>query len=329
MIANIQLLRIYAALGVVVLHSGLTFGAPHGSDYNGVAIFFVITGYLMAGFADRGVRGFLLRRLIRLCPLYWLMTLLTVYLFGGFAWHSWRDVAMSLLFIPHVSQQGGWYPTLGVGWTLVIEMFFYAAFAAGIALAGRRAALVAALILAAMQLARLAWPQHPVWLSYFGHVYALYLLQGLAIHALAGPLTSRFGPLLRSWWQLPALMALNAALAAASGWSWTISAFSSIAMPALLVAAAIILARTGRDLRSRGVLLLADASYSLYLSHTLIIEYMRHKGVVIFGSPALFLPYVAASLLTAVFLWLTVEKPALAALKRLLLPEPHRLSAAA
>ena len=75
-INNLQALRAYAALAVVVYHTGFIF--PHMEQMGkfGVDIFFVISGYIMARICETDTRCFLRRRLIRILPPYWAMTFL-------------------------------------------------------------------------------------------------------------------------------------------------------------------------------------------------------------------------------------------------------------
>src|SRR4051812_41404716 len=83
------------------------------------------------------VGEFVVRRLIRIVPLYWLFTLLLVALYalapGGL--HSTvispETLTKSLLFVPHYSlgHPGEIWPILVPGWTLNYEMFFYLVFA--------------------------------------------------------------------------------------------------------------------------------------------------------------------------------------------------------
>lgn len=98
MIGNIQILRGVAALAVVLFHLP-TFGgrldlpgAPDAflrnllaSGAAGVDLFFVISGFIMAHVYARRPDGpglFLLRRGLRIVPLYWMVTLAW--------WGRWR-----------------------------------------------------------------------------------------------------------------------------------------------------------------------------------------------------------------------------------------------
>lgn len=156
MIYNIQALRAFAALNVVMFHvigiaaiydqdvEALSFLAGWGK--NGVDIFFVISGFVM-GYSQavnpKTWRAFLRGRIVRIVPIYWLLTLLLVALY--LASPSTFDrfdlsglYVLSSLFFFATPLFGG--PLLDVGWTLEWEMLFYFLFAASLALAtGRQA----------------------------------------------------------------------------------------------------------------------------------------------------------------------------------------------
>jgi peptidoglycan/LPS O-acetylase OafA/YrhL len=77
----------------------------------------------------RGPVRFMLRRLARIVPLYWLFLVFAVA-------REWRHgpldlgwVAASFAFLPHLNPAGLVRPVLGVGWTLNFEMLFYVLFA--------------------------------------------------------------------------------------------------------------------------------------------------------------------------------------------------------
>ena len=102
----------------------------------GVAVFFVISGLIMVrssynSFGDFAqARRFGIRRILRVVPLYWLVTL--VFLMVLLARTNAVDLAefvKSLLFIPYLSPGlSGMRPIVGQGWTLNYEMMFYALF---------------------------------------------------------------------------------------------------------------------------------------------------------------------------------------------------------
>ena len=69
-IENIQVLRFIAAFSVMMVHLPVfEFGAW------GVDIFFVISGFIMMYITEYNNKNFLIKRIIRIVPLYWLLTL--------------------------------------------------------------------------------------------------------------------------------------------------------------------------------------------------------------------------------------------------------------
>ena len=107
-------------------------------------LFFVISGFVIFSLTEHqviGPRRFLLDRLARIAPLYWLATLLafTAVSLGLPLYGCSSDPLLllkSLLFIPAYSPNGHLWPTLLLGWTLNYEMFFYLLFAVFLCLPG-------------------------------------------------------------------------------------------------------------------------------------------------------------------------------------------------
>jgi peptidoglycan/LPS O-acetylase OafA/YrhL len=129
-IVSIQLLRAVAALSVVYLH------CTTAGDYNffptgafGVDIFFIISGFIIAYMVSKTTEDFLIKRIIRIVPLYFLATVamtLTVMFFPNLIRSTTISVSgfiKSILFIPGPENRS--QPILGQGWTLNYEMLFY------------------------------------------------------------------------------------------------------------------------------------------------------------------------------------------------------------
>jgi peptidoglycan/LPS O-acetylase OafA/YrhL len=140
--------------------------------HGGVGIFFVLSGFVMALTVERAsmdgaaAGSFVLRRLVRLCPPYWLAIALyaTMTIAKGGAIHAGQLLANMLL----LQGMAGSDNINIVFWSLCIEIQFYAAFAAMswasdrvLPIAGRRIPRVIIALLA------LAWPlgllTSPVW----------------------------------------------------------------------------------------------------------------------------------------------------------------------
>ena len=160
-ILPIQYLRGIAALMVVWHHgvsqlTGLDAYFPSRFGTSGVDLFFVISGFIMVlTTVGKNVAplSFMARRVIRVVPLYWVLTLalVAVTLLAPSVFRTTlltpASLAQSLLFVPHFSPShaGMIWPVLVPGWTLNHEMFFYAVFAASLAFRHRLALLVSTL----------------------------------------------------------------------------------------------------------------------------------------------------------------------------------------
>ncbi len=118
----------------------------HLRNFNvGVDFFFVLSGFIIAWVHWRDIGDphrlgrYVVRRFARIYPPYWciLFPLIALYqIFPGTGAPSQHDVATALLSIPLLPDVNP--PVLGVAWTLVHEVFFYALFGVVIAF-GRRA----------------------------------------------------------------------------------------------------------------------------------------------------------------------------------------------
>ena len=155
---SIQILRGLAALLVVFYHiramevlaigkNGFTeiplLNGFVTNGFAGVDLFFVISGFIMV-YVTEGVRAglrssldFLFARVTRIYPLWWVFAGLISVMFVIYSATGYEDVwgrarqgeplvaylVKSFLLVPQTAP-----PVLGVGWTLLHEMYFYAAF---------------------------------------------------------------------------------------------------------------------------------------------------------------------------------------------------------
>jgi exopolysaccharide production protein ExoZ len=147
MLVYIQILRLLAAVAVVVFHawgvapeghkvpeSVFAFAMSHGG--HGVDLFFVISGFIISYATHRAELTpgeFLRRRVERIVPLYFLVTFAVVTLavtfpdtFGTEGWYTPRHIIKSLAFIAFTD---GEMPIVYLGWSLEYEMYFYLAVA--------------------------------------------------------------------------------------------------------------------------------------------------------------------------------------------------------
>jgi peptidoglycan/LPS O-acetylase OafA/YrhL len=129
-IISIQLLRAIAALSITYLHCTTAGNYKlFSTGAFGVDIFFIISGFIIAYMVSKNTENFLIKRIIRIVPLYFLATVamtLTVMFFSGFLDNRTISISgfiKSILFIPGPENSG--LPILIQGWSLNYEMFFY------------------------------------------------------------------------------------------------------------------------------------------------------------------------------------------------------------
>ena len=327
---NLQILRFVAATMVVIEHLQFktrVFGfMAHGwlVDFKpvyfpvGVDIFLVISGFIMfhlsgERFAQPGYwRVFLLRRVIRIVPLYWLftgLTLLAMVDFGGDMNHTIFNPAhiiASFVFVPWPRFDGEAAPILSVGWTLNYEMLFYAMFAAALVFRRRLGtALVMATILILVALhtaipntwwAATFWTS-PILLDFLlGVVLALLYDRGFRVSRLGGALILSVG--------VAYLVVSNHFDA-----PHHIGRFLSLGIPAALVCAALVFAPTPArpGIVYRAAIDVGNASYALYLSHAFTLSLLAigcHRlGI---RNPYLF--FSAALIASVVIAWLIYQQ---------------------
>lgn len=279
-------MRFVAAVLVVVTHSTLYAHDRLSPDIEvwrfgeiGVPLFFGISGLVMiVSTANRTSRpgfwrDFATRRIIRIAPTYWLATtvkLLTLIAVPGVVVHSvldWSNVFWSYLFLPSRRPDGAIEPLLGVGWTLIFEMGFYALFTLALALRVRPLPWVGSVLAILAIGSTQTGPDSPVFAYYF-HPVVLYFLAGMVLGSFV--VDGNLRALLRRIAITIALAALVAALAAKEGeWFVPVLFFEFVLVLAVL-ALVVLTDRWWGHKVPRPLLALGDSSYTMYLFHPLI-----------------------------------------------------------
>jgi exopolysaccharide production protein ExoZ len=335
---SIQYLRGFAAASVLVYHTLLEV-VPTGAKepfylYGlafGVDIFFVVSGFIMWATTQGGRQrplAFLQARIVRIVPLYWL----ALAAFLGVLWAGLGanggsaalpppgEVLRAYLFIPYIDSLTGLNsPFYTLGWTLSYEMFFYLVFA--IALACRPRALRFALVAAVLGTLVLARPFVGAEGPILFRVTSPLLLEFLAGMAIAASWRRLALPALAAVGLLASAAAFMAFLSSGHVEAWPRAVY--FGLPAALIVLGTV-ALEGRLARRpvRPLLLLGDASYSLYLSHGIVLRLMfAALGSLAAAWPALaFAAALAVELLLGVACYRRVEQPLL----RLLRPRARR-----
>jgi exopolysaccharide production protein ExoZ len=283
---TVQALRAVAALLVVLYHAfelwGLRVdpaapGVKWTNGASGVDIFFAISGFVMVISSQRLVERpgawliFLRHRVVRIVPLYWLLTTLkilgvvllpTIILRTSIDFHS---VAASYLFLPVVDTAGNFRPVLPVGWTLTYEFLFYLFFAAALALRVDVLRIVApslGLVAAVGLLRAETWPDWTILFStivlefLFGVMLAKWTMRGFRLAPAVAVLLVVAG--------FVAILAMPMGPENLRVLSWGVPAFA-------VVAGAVSLEPLVAPVLPRWLLALGDASYSIYLSHGFVL----------------------------------------------------------
>lgn len=308
MLHGITYLRGVAALAVVLLHllplaqARTGFTLPFGQAFlaGGVDLFFVISGFIMVhatrpnalGVLDR--REFLARRVARIGPLYWLIT---AAVFAAFLAHpavsskplDWPTFVRSMLFVPTDFSYEMVVTIISVGWTLCYEMFFYGLFALVFGFSYRHG--VKALTAIMVLLAAL----HPL---VSGDFYAAHYTSPLLLEFASG------------MWIANITAPRRPLLVIALGAVWMIfmdryfgARELAYGVGAFLVVWGAVHVRIDKPLRA--LVLLGDASYSLYLVHMYVLQasFKLYSGV---GAA---LVALAVTVLASMAIHLWVEKP--------------------
>ena len=333
---TIQALRAVAALLVVLYHAfelwGLRVdpaapGVKWTNGASGVDIFFAISGFVMVissrRLVDRpgGWRAFFWHRVIRIVPLYWMLTTLKivgVVLLPAIILRTSLDfysVAASYLFLPVVDTAGHFRPVLPVGWTLTYEFLFYLLFAAALALRTDvlRIIVPGLGLIAGVALFRSeTWPDWTVLFNtivlefIFGVVLAQWTLRGF-----------RLPPAIAAAFVVGGFVAILVMPMGSENLrvlTWGLPAFA-------IVAGAVSLEPLVSPSLPRWMLALGDASYSIYLGHGFVLPTpMLLMGK--FASPGLWaegstiMLCLATSSIAGWVLFVLVENPMLRFLRR-------------
>lgn len=334
MVHSIQYLRGISVLIVLAVH-GFSHPAVTRSVLEifvgrlAVITFFVISGFIMCVTTGTGrfsVAKFAKNRVVRVVPMYWLITLFVAAIALGkpdllktTVFQAEHFIA-SLLFIPYLNPaEGIATPLVKLGWSLNYEMFFYLLFALTASLQiGLRAAVLVA-VLVGLPLLGLAFPDGNILYSYYTGSPLLGFAAGVALG---------WAFLTRDLTRIPAWaigLGLVVAVAVYIYLDRIMTSDLNVANAALMVAVALPVAVAGIWLELRGRLprsrflhFFGDASYSLYLTHMFGIGFAVVVARKLLGASfeAYYLPVVfvaiAAGGLAGALTYLWVEKPLLA-----------------
>ena len=251
-----------------------------GVGGSGVDIFFVISGFIMMmtqSIPHKAVsaKQFLWRRLVRIAPLYWVLTLTAVLLIllassEVNADFSLQKALASLLFLPFGSgidmeMHAHTAYVIPMAWTLTYEWYFYLVFALTLAVGLKPTTRIGAMA---------------VWFTLSVAVGFLFQPTSLILQIATNPIVFEFllgclvAILYRQGYRLNGLQAVILAMLAIAmlGNTFHQTAFERLLLwgvPAFMLIAAASLYQAGKldFIMLRPFVRLGDISYSLYLSH--------------------------------------------------------------
>ena len=344
---GIQALRGIAAVMVVVHHSTLfwsrvTFALARTagpqvlwSGAAGVDIFFVISGFVMAVTTARisGERhpayDFLQRRFFRIMPLYWFVTglfLLEFWAVSVFpqlktAAESYPQISLGLITRSLLLVPGDSPLIVGVAWSLSFEIFFYLLFALALACRVSATRLLTPLMLGLVLIGYFHSKSSPVFAMTTGPMLLEFLagviIGSMVVHKvrLSVPIAAVLGAIGTAVICIPYRNLFGFRIVSdTSGLRvllWGLPA-------ALIVFCVVALEDRFGTIWPKWMLLIGDASYSLYLIHILVVcfviralEYQRVllPGIVQAQDEIVtVLCCLVASIVAAIVLYKTVEQ---------------------
>jgi exopolysaccharide production protein ExoZ len=305
---SIQWLRGVAAFMVVLYHMGSRVERMGGHEWPsslnaGVDIFFVISGFIMWVTArDLTPVEFLRRRIVRIVPLYWVMTTVAVLLscLSGpvDGWH----ILASYCFFPAVHPAlGTLKPVLIAGWTLNYEMYFYLIFAAALLFRGTARMVVLGVGVVGPML--LNGRTDVLFIEFFSDEIVVEFLAGVGL----GIAYDR-----RVVWPAPPMLVVLGVLLFAVPGEFPRAIANGI--PAVFIVAGFL---GSERYMPRAVLprLLGDSSYSLYLTHSFVLTFVAKFWS--FGVLGFVFLSGLMSLLVGLAVFTYIEKPLIRVLRNL------------
>jgi exopolysaccharide production protein ExoZ len=283
---SIQIFRAIAANFVVLSHLRGIEG-KYGGGYAvlpdwigaagpaGVHFFFVISGFVMV-FASQGVNWwtFLLSRITRIYPPYWVYTSIIVLILWTFPgqvssdFHHPSSLFRSYVLLPDQSA-----PLLTVGWSLIFEMYFYLVWTLVLAFAVR------------IQLALMLWTIFTFWLIFLKGAWSPVMetlsspltfefIAGAIVALVASKHSARFGSLILLIGLGGLVVGFLVYLRGPPNDMSLFTVFLFLVPFSMILYSGVSAERKikARASRLKWMTVLGDASYSTYLSHALVLS---------------------------------------------------------
>ncbi|MCJ8510364.1 acyltransferase [Rhizobium lemnae] len=331
---NIQALRAISAILVAYYHVQPMINSAYNTDYSinfgavGVDIFFVISGFIMyySAYGKANICSFLIGRFFRIVPLYWLSTLILVFFFmvgfrpNGLHFLDADTIWKSLLFIKTTFPDGRVDLILSLGWTLIYEIFFYVVFSLTSVFKSAERSLLALFFFFSILIffGPYTSPTHPQIKDFFDPIMFEFLYGGVIATCIKNFQGRISGIGVVGKIRISGMLALSVAalvilevLGLQTPQEWRVLTWGLLA--AAIVGCLVLLELSGWRISNGFILLIGNASYSLYLFHPIIMQgsiKILHKYAL--SNPMLeiitiFLSLIAA-ILSSIMIYLYIEK---------------------
>lgn len=331
---GIQFCRGLAAILVVFYHAGRMLSLPQyighialGGIFNfgnaGVDFFFTLSGFIIYFVHHRDIGNiqrlprYVWNRATRIYPIYWFVTLIVVAML--FAKHDAQSLAFEHVIASWFLLPSNEWPILGVGWTLVHEVFFYTTFA--LAITSRFAARLVTALWAALIVTGFIWQPASPMIAFFVSPYH--------VQFALGALTAYF--VLRGNVSMPStyiFAGINIFVICAVGIDGGYVTYNPAFMRLLFgIASALVIFGTAKaEMQgslsvSKSASFLGAASYSIYLLHVIAVGVLaKALGYAALEQryPNLSLVVISiAAIAMGCILYATVEQPVMRAAKSL------------
>lgn len=267
----VQVMRGIAALGVVYFH---TEYGPWQSANWGVDFFFILSGYFLMMSTENNGGGvcYWKNKLMRLCPLYYIFTLMVAVGFK-MAPSVFRSTVVngetllkSFLFIPCYARQGMIFPIYSIGWTLNLEMFFYVLFFLAMKINHRcRGFIASGMICVLIVLGMVYKPQNAI-MKFWTQQMLFEFVLGIAVYGLQ----ARIGEFKVN--QKVCIVGIGVILLLQFSYKILLEGRYHLACSMVLSTLLLLLCLPLKDMKvNHHLKQLGDMSYTLYLTHFFIV----------------------------------------------------------
>lgn len=344
-LTGLQTLRGIAALLVCCFHARMLLNGDFnygifffGKGNIGVPLFFIISGFIMVYSTENlsvdafsNFKSFLLKRILRIVPLYYVLTLTIIFISYTLPYYlekeGFIELVRILLFIP----KGNDTPLL-VGWTLSYEFLFYLLFAFSLLFHKWRYYFLYACFILFVFIIPL-FSDKPVSFqlqeaNYFDSLYLNLATNAFMLYFMAGMLIGNTYSVIKlSFGKAKLLLFASIAIFTAYYFKAFSFAQSDLFVCALLVFAVLHYERLKPNTSAnRFLTYLGDLSYSIYLMHPIMVIFLpatfRKIGLTtIADSKFIFLFVVLFTVLASMVTYNLIEKRLTNFIKRRFLKE--------